>query len=100
MSSELASEGDFVPLVEMPSPMSSRCRAPSIYVLQTQLGRRHSPGPLPPYGLERSGSLYIASRSDSQCETLPEDSALEPVGSHFSGGPMGCKEILLQVMPA
>ena len=64
---------------------------------QTQLGRRHSPGPLPPYILERSGSLYTASRTSSQCETLPEDATLDMAPGHVSGGPMGSRDILLQV---
>ncbi|CAL5228346.1 g11459 [Coccomyxa viridis] len=62
----------------------------------TQLGRRHSPGPLPPYVLERSGSLYTASRSSSQCETLPENAILDTPPGHVSGGPMGNREVLLQ----
>ena len=65
--------------------------------VQTQLGRRHSPGPLPPYVLERSGSLYTASRSSSQCEPLPENAILDTPPDHVSGGPMGSREILLQV---
>ena len=67
--------------------------------VQTQLGRRHSPGPLPPYVLERSGSLYTASRTSSQCETLPENSILDTPPGHVSGGPMGNREVLLQVSP-
>ena len=65
--------------------------------VQTQLGRRHSPGPLPPYVLERSGSLYTASRSSSQCEPLPENAILDTPPDHVSGGPMGSREVLLQV---
>ena len=65
--------------------------------VQTQLGRRHSPGLLPPYVLERSGSLYTASRSSSQCETLPENAILDTPPGHVSGGPMGNREVLLQV---
>ena len=58
-------------------------------MLQAQLGRRHSPGfPLPPFQQERIG----ASRSNSNCETLPEEDA-EGAGE----GPMGTKEVLLQV---
>ena len=59
---------------------------------QAQLGRRHSPGfPLPPFQPERLG----ASRSNSNCETLPEENAEGASEGHL--GPMGPREVLLQV---
>ncbi|CAL8471337.1 g10879 [Coccomyxa elongata] len=57
----------------------------------SQLGRRHSPGfPLPPFQPERIG----ASRSNSNCETLPEEDVEGGNAGHF--GPMGSREVLLQ----
>lgn len=61
-------------------------------ILQSQLGRRHSPGfPLPPFQPERIG----ASRSNSNCETLPEEDVEGGNAGPF--GPMGSREVLLQV---
>ena len=72
---------------------------PYIVCKQAQLGRRHSPGfALPSYLPDRSGSLG-ASRSDS----IPEDAVVGRAESHpgdgqsQNAGPMGCREILLQV---
>lgn len=58
---------------------------------QAQLGRRHSPGfPLPPFQPERLGS-----RSNSNCETLPEEAVEGASEGHL--GPMGPRDVLLQV---
>lgn len=57
-------------------------------LLQAQLGRRHSPGfPLPPYQPDKLN----ASRSDS----IPEEAVVGNEQGHM--GPMGSREVLLQV---